>query len=340
MEFAIEAVGLRKLHRTTRALDGLDLTVRTGSVLGLLGPNGAGKTTTVRVLSTLLAPDSGTALVAGHDVAREPQQVRRRIALAGQYAAVDELLTGRQNLVLIGVLLHLGRREARRRAEELLAEYRLTEAADRPVGTYSGGMRRRLDLASCLVRRPEVLFLDEPTTGLDPASRNLLWAAVRGLVEQGVTVLLTTQYLEEADQLADQIVVVAGGKVIADGTPEQLKGKVGQVRLEITVPDPADLPSALGALSPLSTGEPALDRTRGLIALPVDGGMAVVAAAAALLRDAGVTVADFGLRQPTLDDVFLQLTGAQADRTAAAQAGPPTEGPADAPAGPAAGGAG
>ncbi|MFF7992075.1 ATP-binding cassette domain-containing protein [Kitasatospora xanthocidica] len=325
MEFAIEAVGLRKLHRTTQALDGLDLTVRTGSVLGLLGPNGAGKTTTVRVLSTLLAPDSGTALVAGHDVVREPQQVRRRIALAGQYAAVDELLTGRQNLVLIGVLLHLGRREARRRAEELLAEYRLTEAADRPVGTYSGGMRRRLDLASCLVRRPEVLFLDEPTTGLDPVSRNLLWAAVRGLVEQGVTVLLTTQYLEEADQLADQIVVVAGGKVIADGTPEQLKGKVGQVRLEITVPDPADLPTALGALAPLSTGEPALDRSRGLIALPVDGGMAVVAAAAALLRDAGVTVADFGLRQPTLDDVFLQLTGAQAGPPA----GPPADEPAD-----------
>ncbi|MGW7446186.1 ATP-binding cassette domain-containing protein [Kitasatospora sp. NPDC054795] len=312
MEFAIEAVGLRKLHRTTQALDGLDLTVRTGSVLGLLGPNGAGKTTTVRVLSTLLAPDSGTARVAGHDVVREAPQVRRRIALAGQYAAVDELLTARQNLVLIGTLLHLGRRQARHRAAELLAEYQLTEAADRPVGTYSGGMRRRLDLASCLVRRPEVLFLDEPTTGLDPVSRNLLWKVVRGLVAQGVTVLLTTQYLEEADQLADRIAVVADGKVVADGTPDQLKSKVGQVRLEIAVSDPADLPAALGALAPLSTGELSLDRARGLVALPVDGGMAVVAAAAALLRDAGVAVGDFGLRQPTLDDVFLRLTGATA----------------------------
>lgn len=226
-ELAIEATGLRLRHGATQALDGLDLSVRAGTVLGLLGPNGAGKTTTVRVLSTLLTPDAGTVRVAGYDVLRRPAEVRRRIGLAGQYAAVDELLTGRQNLELIGVLLHLGRRAARRRAAELLDRYELTAAADKLVGGYSGGMRRRLDLASCLVVRPDVLFLDEPTTGLDPASRILLWGAVRDLVADGMTVLLTTQYLEEADQLADLIVVIDHGRVIAEGTADELKSKAG-----------------------------------------------------------------------------------------------------------------
>ncbi|MEU9359842.1 ATP-binding cassette domain-containing protein [Streptomyces sp. NPDC048301] len=226
-ELAIEATGLRRRHGDTQALDGLDLSVRKGTVLGLLGPNGAGKTTTVRVLSTLLVPDGGVARVAGHDVVREPAAVRREIGLAGQYAAVDALLTGRQNLELIGRLLHLGRRTARRRAAELLEQYGLTAAADKPAGGYSGGMRRRLDLASCLVVRPSVLFLDEPTTGLDPASRILLWGAVRDLVAEGMTVLLTTQYLEEADLLADLIVVIDHGRVIAEGTAEELTGALG-----------------------------------------------------------------------------------------------------------------
>ncbi|KAF4406785.1 MULTISPECIES: ATP-binding cassette domain-containing protein [Streptomyces] len=308
-ELAIEATGLRKRHKDKQALDGIDLSVPSGSVLALLGPNGAGKTTTVRVLSTLLAPDSGTARVAGHDVVRRPADVRRNIALAGQYAAVDTLLTGRQNLVLIGTMLHLGRTGARRRAEELLARYGLLDAADRPVGTYSGGMRRRLDLASCLVVRPAVLFLDEPTTGLDPASRNLLWKAVRDLVADGVTVLLTTQYLEEADQLADRIVVLADGRVIADGTADQLKNKVGQARLEFTVADRAALPAARAALARVTGGDAHVDEQRSTVALAVTDGLDDVATAATALRDAGVRVAEFGLRRPTLDDVFLHLTG-------------------------------
>ncbi|MFB6613134.1 ATP-binding cassette domain-containing protein [Streptomyces sp. NPDC085524] len=309
-ELAVEAAGLTKRHKDKRALDGIDLAVPAGSVLGLLGPNGAGKTTTVRVLSTLLKPDSGTARVAGFDVAREPAEVRRRIALAGQYAALDELLTGRQNLVLIGTMLHLGRAGARSRAAQLLARYGLEEAADRPVGTYSGGMRRRLDLASCLVVRPEVLFLDEPTTGLDPASRILLWRAVRDLVDEGVTVVLTTQYLEEADQLADRIVVIAAGSVLAEGTPDQLKNKVGEARLSFTVDDRSMLPAALSALAGVRAGaEARVDEQRGAVTLRVGDGIHDVAAAAAALRDAGVRVGEFGLRRPTLDDAFLQLTG-------------------------------
>ncbi|MFJ8860111.1 ATP-binding cassette domain-containing protein [Streptomyces sp. NPDC102451] len=308
-ELAIEATGLRRRHGDTQALDGLDLSVRPGTVLGLLGPNGAGKTTTVRVLSTLLAPDAGVARVAGHDVVREPAEVRRRIGLAGQYAAVDALLTGRQNLELIGRLLHLDRRTVRSRAAELLEQYGLTSAADKPVGGYSGGMRRRLDLASCLVVRPSVLFLDEPSTGLDPASRILLWGAVRELVAEGMTVLLTTQYLEEADQLADLIVVIDRGRVIAEGTAEVLKSKAGRTHLHLTVLDRAQLPAALSALTPVMAGTPRTDEERGAVTVQIVEGMAGVTAAAAALRDAGVGIGEFGLRRPTLDDVFLDLTG-------------------------------
>ncbi|CCH30555.1 daunorubicin resistance protein DrrA family ABC transporter ATP-binding protein [Actinosynnema sp. NPDC047251] len=309
MDLAIEVSGLRKTYDKTEALRGIDLSVRTGSVLGVLGPNGAGKTTAVRVLATLLVPDGGTARVAGFDVVKQPREVRRRIGLAGQNAAVDELLTGRENLVLLGRLLHLGGAGARKRAGELLERFDLVAAGDRPVGTYSGGMRRRLDLASCLVGNPQVLFLDEPTTGLDPASRQSLWNTVRVLVDEGVTVLLTTQYLEEADYLADQIVVIAAGQVIADGTPDELKRKVGQEWLEVAVALPDRVPDALAALGPLAIDEPTADATRGLVKLQLKDGMDGIATAAVALRDAGVDVADFSLRRPTLDDVFFNLVG-------------------------------
>ncbi|MEV8438198.1 ATP-binding cassette domain-containing protein [Actinosynnema sp. NPDC051121] len=311
MDLAVEVTGLRKTYDKTEALRGIDLSVRTGSVLGLLGPNGAGKTTAVRALATLLVPDGGQARVAGFDVVAQPREVRRRIGLAGQNAAVDELLTGRENLVLLGRLLHLGGAGARRRAQELLERFDLVAAADRPVGTYSGGMRRRLDLASCLVGHPQVLFLDEPTTGLDPASRQSLWNTVRGLVADGMTVLLTTQYLEEADYLADQIVVIAAGRVIADGTPDELKRKVGQEWLEVAVALPDRVSAAMAVLAPLAVDEPTTDATKGLVKLQLRDGMDGIAAAAVALRDAGVDVADFALRRPTLDDVFFNLVGHQ-----------------------------
>ncbi len=311
MDLAIEVTGLRKTYDKTEALRGIDLSVRTGSVLGLLGPNGAGKTTAVRALATLLVPDGGQAKVAGFDVVAQPREVRRRIGLAGQNAAVDELLTGRENLVLLGRLLHLGGAGARRRAQELLERFDLVAAGDRPVGTYSGGMRRRLDLASCLVGHPQVLFLDEPTTGLDPASRQSLWNTVRGLVSDGMTVLLTTQYLEEADYLADQIVVIAAGQVIADGTPDELKRKVGQEWLEVAVALADRVPAAVAVLAPLAVDEPTTDPAKGLVKLQLRDGMDGIAAAAVALRDAGVDVADFALRRPTLDDVFFNLVGHQ-----------------------------
>ncbi|MFC0432498.1 ATP-binding cassette domain-containing protein [Kutzneria buriramensis] len=309
MELAVEAVGLRKRYRGVEALAGLDLTVGAGRVLGLLGPNGAGKTTTVRVLATLLRPDAGFARVAGHDVVREPDGVRRRIGLAGQYAAVDEVLTGWENLVLVGELLHLGRRGARRRARQLLDRFDLAAAADRPVRTYSGGMRRRLDLASCLVVEPSVLFLDEPTTGLDPVSRLALWAAVEELVAGGVTVLLTTQYLEEADRLADRIAVIAAGRVIAEGAPDELKRKVGLPWLEVAVVDPATVPGALSVLAPVAAEAPVVDRDGARITVRLRDGADDLATAAVALRTAGVEVLDFALRRPTLDDVFVQLVG-------------------------------
>lgn len=311
-EAAIEAVGLKKNYQGRQVLHGIDLRVPVGTVLGLLGPNGAGKTTTVRILSTLLGLDGGRASVAGFDVSREANDVRRRIGLSGQYSAVDEELTGRENLVLLGRLLHLGRRAAKARAQELLVRFELTEAGDRPLRTYSGGMRRRLDLASTLVGGPEVIFLDEPSTGLDPASRLTLWAVVRKLVADGVTVLLTTQYLEEADALADRISVIAQGRLVAEGTADELKSSVGQERLEIRVTDPVQLSAAVSSLSGLMSGEPSFDERKGLLTFPLDGGLERVSAVASALHTAGIEVSDFARRRPSLDDVFLNLTGDRA----------------------------
>jgi ABC-2 type transport system ATP-binding protein len=312
VSMAIQAEGLRKRYKQHEALSGVDLAVPSGTVFGLLGPNGAGKTTTVRTLATLSEPDGGRAEVAGFDVVRQPREVRRRIGLAGQYAAVDELLTGRENLVLIGRLLHLGRRAARERATRLLSRFDLTEAADRPAHTYSGGMRRRLDLAVCLVTTPSVLFLDEPTTGLDPVSRMALWTAVRELVADGVTVLLTTQYLDEADALADRIAVVDTGRVIAEGTPDELKRKVGDDRLEVEVARPDEVSAAVTALRRMSADEPSVDLERRMVSIALGDGMTGIANAATALREEGVEVVDFALRRPTLDDVFVTLTGQSA----------------------------
>ncbi|WP_434100594.1 ATP-binding cassette domain-containing protein [Streptomyces olivaceoviridis] len=313
---AILAEGLGKSYRSHTALHGIDLEVPAGTVLGVLGPNGAGKTTTVRILATLVRPTGGRAAVAGYDVVREGREVRRRIGLAGQYAAVDELLTGRENLVLLARLLRFGRRGAARRAAELLDRFELTEAADRPAGTYSGGMRRRLDLATCVIGDPEVLFLDEPTTGLDPASRNVLWDVVRDLAAGGVTILLTTQYLEEADQLADRIAVIDAGRVIAEGTPDSLKRQVGSDRLEVTVAGPEDLADAVAALAVLGGPAPVTDEAARRVSVQLGpDGLDDLARAAQALRDKGVPTVDIDLRKPTLDDVFFDLTGTGAEQT-------------------------
>ncbi|SNY70087.1 ATP-binding cassette domain-containing protein [Paractinoplanes atraurantiacus] len=298
--WAIVAEGLLKAYRKNRALDGFDLQVAAGTVCGLLGPNGAGKTTAVRVLSTLVRFDAGRALVAGADVVREPGLVRERISLTGQYAAVDEVLSGWQNLVMFGRLSHLGKREAKRRADELLGEFGLADAAGRSAVEYSGGMRRRLDLAASLIRRPEVLFLDEPTTGLDPASRTQVWGAVRKLVAEGTTVLLTTQYLDEADQLADRISVVDAGRVIAEGTPDELKGVD---RLEVVVHDAGQLTQTAALLS----GTADVDTRR--VRVVVTDRVAAMTEALRKLEEAGIAVDDIGIRRPTLDEAFLQLTG-------------------------------
>jgi ABC-2 type transport system ATP-binding protein len=313
MTDAIVAEGLVKRYGNVTALAGIDLRVPEGSVLAMLGPNGAGKTTAVKILTTLITADEGRAWVAGCDVADDPRGVRRRIGVSGQYAAVDEYLTGFENLEMIGRLYHLGRRESSARARELLAQLRLEEAADRPSKTYSGGMQRRLDLAGALVARPPVLFLDEPTTGLDPRSRTEMWSLLQELVSGGTTLLLTTQYLEEADLLADNIVVIDSGKVIAEGTADDLKSQVGGERLEITVAEEAQVRAAAELLGPLAASELTVDEGRRSLVVPVSGGAAVLADALRLLDAAGVRVDDVGLRRPTLDDVFLTLTGHMAE---------------------------
>jgi ABC-2 type transport system ATP-binding protein len=314
MSDMITARGLVKRYGDVTALAGLDLTVPQGTVLGLLGPNGAGKTTAVRILSTLLDPDAGEATVAGIDLRRNPGKVREQIGLSGQSAAVDEYLSGVENLEMVGQLYGMRRRDAKQRATELLAEFSLTEAGNRPVKTYSGGMRRRLDLAAALVARPPVLFLDEPTTGLDPRSRTDLWDVIRDLVSGGTTLLLTTQYLEEADRLADEIVVIDHGAIIAQGTADQLKDQVGGERVELTLADVSQVDPARAVLSLVAVGEVVVDgRT---LTTQVSGGTESLRAALRGLEEAAVEVTEFGLRRPTLDDVFLTLTGHQADETA------------------------
>ena len=307
-DLVIEAEGLTKRFGSTQALAGVDLVVPRGTVHGVLGPNGAGKTTAVRILSTLLTPDTGTARVNGLDVVRDAARVRRSIGLTGQYASVDEDLTGRQNLVLFGTLLDLGRTGARARATELLAWFDLADAADRPAKTYSGGMRRRLDLAASLVGRPDVIFLDEPTTGLDPAKREDMWDVVRQLVADGSTVLLTTQYLEEADALADEITVVDHGRVIAHDTPDGLKRVVGGQTLEVRPADPARLADTAAVLAHVTTGARPDEIRKGVLAVPVADDAALTATVERLAA-AGIAVTELSLHLPSLDEVFFTLTG-------------------------------
>ncbi|WP_405870525.1 ATP-binding cassette domain-containing protein [Streptomyces sp. NBC_00005] len=305
---AITVDGAHKKYGEKHALDGLDLTVARGTVHGVLGPNGAGKTTLVRILSTLLRPDAGRIEVAGHDVVAEARAVRLRIGLLGQHAALDEELGGRQNLEMFGRLYHLGARHARVRAGELLERFGLTDTGRKPVRSYSGGMRRRLDLAASLVRDPEVLFLDEPTTGLDPRGRAEVWSAVRSLVGGGTTVLLTTQYLDEADQLADRISVVDAGRVIADGTADELKARTGGDRIDVVLRDAGQLGAAV-ALLPVPKAEISVDPDRRLISAPVTDRMAALSGVVRALGEAGIEAEDVALRRPTLDEVFLHLTG-------------------------------
>jgi ABC-2 type transport system ATP-binding protein len=311
---AISVSGLVKSYGDVRALDGVDLEAAAGSVLGLLGPNGAGKTTTVRVLTTLLKPDQGTAHVAGLDVVKDAHALRERIGLAGQYAAIDDNLTGVENLVMVGRLYGMKRKPARARAVELLERFDLTDAGDRTAKTYSGGMRRRLDLAAAIVAQPPVLFLDEPTTGLDPRSRLDLWATIEDLVADGTTVLLTTQYLDEADRLADRIAVVDGGKVIAEGTSDDLKNRVGGDRVEVTLADEMDGPAAANALTKMCADTPQIDGN--IVRVTVDSRGGAVMTAARLLDQTNVGIEDIAVRRPTLDDVFLTLTGHTAEEAA------------------------
>ncbi|MGH3246150.1 MAG: ATP-binding cassette domain-containing protein [Trebonia sp.] len=322
---AIEASALRKSFGVTVALDGVDLVAKAGQVLALLGPNGAGKTTLVRILATLLSADAGTARVGGYDVASQAGRVRALIGVTGQFAAVDDLLTGRENLEMVAELCHFGRREANRRAWDLLERFGLVDAADRRAGTYSGGMRRRLDLAASLVARPAVVFLDEPTTGLDPGSRRALWAAVKDLADAGTTVLLTTQYLEEADRLAGRIAVIDRGRIIADGSASELKSRLGGDVVELEAGERAVLDSALAALGDLAGGQARVDRQANRLAFPAPAGPATLMAALRRLDEAQVVVDDIGIRRPSLDDVFLSLTGHHsADIAAPAIASPGT----------------
>ncbi|MEU3273489.1 ATP-binding cassette domain-containing protein [Saccharomonospora sp. NPDC006951] len=308
---AVLASGLRKRYGDTTALDHFELTVEAGTVHGLLGPNGAGKTTAVRILTTLTRPDGGTAKVAGHDVVREPAEVRYRIGLVGQNAALDEILSGRQNLVLFGRLYHLGSTRAQARADELLRQFRLTEAGSRPVSQYSGGMRRRLDLAASLILAPPVLFLDEPTTGLDPRARTEVWAAVRELAAAGTTVLLTTQYLEEADQLANRISLVDEGRIITEGTPDQLKRGLGADHIDVVVGHDDALVPATRVLSGIAAGPIRTDEDRRLLSAPVRHRTSALTEVVRDLDEAGITALDISLRRPTLDEVFLELTGSK-----------------------------
>ena len=308
---AVEVRGLVKHFGDTKALDGVDLDVREGTVLGVLGPNGAGKTTLVRCLSTLLVPDAGTATVAGYDVVRQPRQLRRTIGLTGQYASVDEKLSGFENLYMIGRLLDLSRADARRRADEMLERFSLTEAAKRPAMNYSGGMRRRLDLAASMIGRPAVLYLDEPTTGLDPRTRNEVWDEVKRMVSEGVTVLLTTQYMEEAEQLASELTVIDRGKVIAQGEVDELKAKVGGRTLKVRPVDPGQLPAMAAALR-----ETGLDGVAGATVVPDEGALYVpiltdqqLTAVVSLLGARGFGIAHIGTHLPSLDEVFLAITG-------------------------------
>jgi ABC-2 type transport system ATP-binding protein len=310
---AVVAEGLVKHYKDVKALDGLDLRVPEGTVLGVLGPNGAGKTTAVKILTTLVKPDAGRAEVAGWDVAAHPAEVRRKIGVSGQYAAVDEYLTGFENLTMVGRLYHLRRARAQERARELLVQFRLDDAGDRVARGYSGGMRRRLDLAGALVADPPVLFLDEPTTGLDPRSRTEMWEVIKSLVAGGTSLLLTTQYLEEADLLADNIVVVDHGRLIAEGTADELKSQVGGERLEIAVEDPAELGRAVELIGPLGVGDVVVEQHLHSLHLPVTGGSSVLIDALRRLDGEQIAVADVGLRRPTLDDVFLALTGQTAE---------------------------
>jgi ABC-2 type transport system ATP-binding protein len=311
--FAIDAHGLVKRYGAKTALGGIDLAVPTGTVTAVLGPNGAGKTTAVRILTTLADADEGTATVAGFDVAHQANEVRRRIGLAAQDATVDPLLTGRENLVMIGELHQLRRADARLRAELLLDQFDLVDAADRVTSGYSGGMRRRLDLAATLVANPQVLFLDEPTTGLDPRARNELWAVLDTLVGQGTTLMLTTQYLEEADRLADDIVVIDHGRIIARGDARSLKRQVGGDNIGVTLADPAQLEAVAGLLAGCTDAEAIIDRPLRTVTVPTGEGVAGLATVARTLADAGIRVEDLSLRQPTLDEVFLTLTGEAID---------------------------
>ncbi|WEH39960.1 ATP-binding cassette domain-containing protein [Streptomyces sp. AM 2-1-1] len=316
MPGAIHAEGLVKTFGDVRALDGVDLDVPEGTVLGLLGPNGAGKTTAVRVLTTLLRPDSGRAVVAGIDVLAKPNEVRRSIGLSGQFAAVDEYLTGRENLQMVARLYQMRARDAKRRATELLERFHLADAADRPAKTYSGGMRRRLDLAAALVVQPPVMFMDEPTTGLDPRNRQQLWEVIEELVGGGTTLLLTTQYLEEADHLAHDICVIDHGKVIARGTSDQLKARTGGERVEVVVHRPDEIEPAREVLTRFGKGEVTVARHTRKLTVPVTGGAKLLAEVIRDLDGRGVEIDDIGLRRPTLDDVFISLTGHVAESAA------------------------
>jgi len=306
---AIFAEGLRKSYGDVHALKGIDLAVPEGTILGLLGPNGAGKTTAVRILATLLKPDGGRASVAGYDVIRQADDLRTVIGLSGQFAAVDENLTGRENLRLVGLLYHLGRRESGSRADKLLRTFDLVEAADRPAKTYSGGMRRRLDLAASLVARPQVLFLDEPTTGLDPRSRLGMWDVIAGVVSDGTTILLTTQYLEEADRLADRIAVIDSGLVIAEGTADELKTRLGADVIDVRLAEGSSMGEAIELLRSVATSEPKIEPHINRITLPVGDGASVLSEVVRRIDGAGITISELSLHRPSLDDVFLELTG-------------------------------